>query len=345
MKYKSLISCVLILIMLPLSACTASENKPVKRSEFLLDTVIELTLYESKNTAEALLNDMVEIIRTGEMKYNRHTDSSEISRINSNPGSATAVSEDTLEILERSLYFSSISDGLFDVSIGPLVDLWDINGDDPHVPNEEQIASVQKKIDYRKIILDEDNLTVSISEGMSLDIGAIAKGYITDQLVSFLRENNVQRALLNLGGNLYLHGIKADGSLWKIGIRNPFGMQGEYIGTVSVRDMSVVTSGIYERFFEENGKLYHHILNPKTGYPEDNSLASVTILSPSSTLADGFSTTVFLLGPEAGMALVDNTDNAEAILITRDKRVILSQGIKNGEIPFQITNHEFKVAE
>lgn len=343
-KNKANISTLVVLVLF-LSACTVSQREPVKESRFLLDTVIEITLYEKETTARAILNEMFNEIQSSELKYSRHVAGSEISRINNNPGEMIEISEDTVGMLEKSLNFSALSNGLFDISIGPLVDLWDIGGEDPHVPSSDAITAVLKKIDYRKVFLDIENHKASIiDDGMSLDTGAIAKGYITDKLVSYLLEKGVESALLNLGGNLYLHGNKTDGSAWNVGIRNPYGLQGEYLGTVSVSNMSVVTSGIYERFFLENQKRYHHILNPKTGYPAGNGLASVSILSSSSTLADGFSTTVFLLGPEAGMALIEKTEDAEAILVTMDKKVFLSSGIKNGEIPFHITDNEFTIA-
>lgn len=186
-------------------------------------------------------------------------------------------------------------------------------------------------------------MSVSVAEGMSLDTGAIAKGFITDRLVSVLRERKIESALLNLGGNLYLYGTKPDGSDWTIGIRDPFGLQGDYMATVSLKDTSIVTSGIYERYFEADGKRYHHILNPKTGYPEDNELASVSIISPSSTMCDGLSTTCFLLGLGKGMELIESLENAEAIMITRDKKVYLSSGLKNGKIPFKLVDTNYTV--
>jgi thiamine biosynthesis lipoprotein len=345
MKTSKLVIFTLLPVFLILSSCQASVVE-VKGSEFLLDTIVELTLYGRNHDTQNMLDEIFGMIKDYEQKYSRYIPESEIAAINSNPHREIVVSEDTMEMLEKSLHFSAISDGLFDISIGTLVDLWDINGDNPHVPSAGDIASALERVDYRKIILNQARNTVMLSvDGMKLDTGAVAKGFITDKLVSFLQEKEVESALLNLGGNLYLLGSKTDGSAWKIGIRNPYGLQGEYLGTVSVRNMSIVTSGIYERFFEENQEIYHHILNPKTGYPENNQLASVSILSPSSLLADGFSTTVFLLGLEAGMDLVEKTEHVEAIMITRDKTVHISQGIKNGDIPFQVTNNEFTVME
>jgi thiamine biosynthesis lipoprotein len=334
----------LMILMLFITSC--KNTKPIKESRFLLDTIIEITLYENNKASKAMLNDMFNLIKNSEEKYSRYITGSEISKINNNPGKPTPVSSDTMEMIEKSIYYSSISDGLFDISIGPLIDLWNINGDNPRVPSQNEIESVLDKIDYRKIMMDRENSTVFLADnGMSLDTGAIAKGYITDLLVTYLREKDINSALINLGGNLYLYGSKIDGSPWNIGIRNPFGLKGEYFGTVSVKNISIVTSGIYERFFEHEQIIYHHILNPKTGYPENNNLASVSILSPSSTVADCLSTTVFLLGLEKGLSVVESIDGVEAIIITRDKKVHLSSGIKSGEIPFKLTNSEFTVTD
>jgi len=191
-----------------------------------------------------------------------------------------SVSKDTIDMIEKSIYFSEISNGLFDISIGALVDLWNINSDNPRIPQQHEINAAIQDIDYKEIILDKENITVTLSKsGILIDTGAIAKGYITDRLVMYLKEKKVDSAILNLGGNLYLFGSKKDGSAWNIGIRNPFGYQGDYIGTISIKNLSVVTSGIYERYFESDGLRFHHILNPMTGYPENNNLASVSIIS------------------------------------------------------------------
>ena len=340
MNLKKAFLLVLCLSLLATTACM--QAKPVKESRFLLNTVVEITIYD--RDPKNLVNELFKEIQTMEDRYSRYVPDSEISKINNNPVTAVNVSEDTLELIEQSLFFSTISDGLFDISIGPLVDIWGINQENPKVPSQAEIDSAKEKIDFRKISLNKENRTVSVADGMSIDTGGIAKGFITDRLMSILREKNIDSALLNLGGNLYLHGTKPDGSLWNVGIRNPYGLQGDYIGIVSVKDISIVTSGIYERYFEEDGKRYHHILNPKTGYPEDNELASVSIFSSSSVLCDGLSTTCFLLGLSDGMELIESLDDVEAIMVTRDKKVYLSDGIKNGRIQFKLTNTEFMVA-
>lgn len=333
--------CLLLICFVFLTFTACSQAKPLKESRFLLDTLVEITIYD-KNSQD-VMSELFDKIQAFENKFSKYAEDSEISQINNNAGTYVNVSEDTFELIEQSLYFSEISDGLFDISIGPLVDLWGINQENPRVPTQREIDLAKEKIGYRNISLNRENMSVSVAEGMSLDTGAIAKGFITDRLVSVLRERKIESALLNLGGNLYLYGTKPDGSDWTIGIRDPFGLQGDYMATVSLKDTSIVTSGIYERYFEADGKRYHHILNPKTGYPEDNELASVSIISPSSTMCDGLSTTCFLLGLGKGMELIESLENAEAIMITRDKKVYLSSGLKNGKIPFKLVDTNYTV--
>lgn len=333
-----------VFILIISASCTGKNQKPVSRSDFLLNTIVEITLYEDEKVSNQLLDDMFNEIRDCENRYSRHIPGSEISRVNENRGEHVPVSEDTMDLIEESFYFSEISGGLFDISIGALVDLWNINGENPRIPQQAEIDAVLKDIDYKKIALDKENKTIAIpGTTMLIDTGAIAKGYITDRLVMYLRERQVDSAILNLGGNLFLCGRKKDGSLWNVGIRDPFGFQGEYVGTVSIENLSVVTSGIYERYFEEGGVRYHHILHPNTGFPENNALASVSILTESSTLADGLSTTAFLLGLDNGMALIESLEGVEAIMVTKDKKIHLSSGIKNGVIPFKLTNEEYTV--
>ncbi len=343
---KFFVAVAFIFILLFHTSCEKTASlQPIKESRFLLDTIVDITLYGTDKETRPILDKLFREIENDEKKFSRHQSDGEIGEVNNHIGEEVTVSEDTINMVESAFSISTMTGGLFDISIGPLVDLWDISGNEPCVPTEEEIQSVLKKINYRKIDIDVEKNTLSIpDEGMSLDMGAIAKGYITDKLVKILQEDGIQSALLNLGGNLYLYGSKPDGALWNIGIRNPYGLQGEYIGTVMVKDMSVVTSGIYERYFEVEEKRYHHILNPKTGYPEDNTLASVSILSPSSTFADGLSTAVFLLGRKDGMSLIEKINDVEAIFVTKDRKVYLSSGLKSGKISFTLTDKDFMAA-
>jgi thiamine biosynthesis lipoprotein len=316
----------------------------VKESRFMLNTIIEITLYEKEDDSRVIFNDLFGKIQQYENKLSRHVPESEITAVNNSGGKPVKVSNDIIEVVRSSFLFSDMSEGLFDISIGPLVDLWNIQSGNPRLPSVNEIEQAVEKVDYNKILIDYDKNTMFLPEqGMALDLGGIAKGFITDRLVEHLSQTKIRSAMLNLGGNLYLYGNKPDGSLWNIGIRNPYGSQGDYIGIIQVKNMSVVTSGIYERYFEIENKRYHHILNPKTGYPEDNNLASISVICPSSTMADGLSTTIFLLGLDKGMKLVESLEKTEAIFITEDKKVYLSPGLKKGNIPFKLTDNTFQI--
>ena len=343
---KTYLFFLLILLILFQASCKSLiyGNNPVKESRFMLNTIVEITLYEKEKYSRVIFDDLFGEIQKYENKYSRHVSESEITAVNNNAGRPVKVSDETIEIVRSSFSFSDMSEGLFDISIGPLVDLWDIKASNPHLPSEKEIEHALEKVDYNKVIIDSDNNTLFLSEqGMSIDLGAIAKGFITDKLVEYLSKTKIRSAMLNLGGNLHLYGSKPDGSLWQIGIRNPYGSQGDYIGIIQVKNTSVVTSGIYERYFEIENKRYHHILNPKTGYPEANNIASVSVICPSSTMADGLSTTVFLLGVDKGVKLIESLEKTEAIIITKDKKVFLSSGIKNGNISFKLTDKTFEI--
>lgn len=174
---------------------------------------------------------------------------------------------------------------------------------------------------------------------MKIDLGGIAKGYTADVITDILKENGVEHALVDLGGNIYALGNNPEGRPWKIGVQNPFDSRGKIVGYVPVENKSVVTSGIYERYIEKDGKKYHHILNPFTGYPYDNELAGITIISDKSIDGDALSTSVFSKGLEGGMKFIEKLPNIEAVFVTKDNKVYITSGLKN---TFKLTNEEFK---
>lgn len=177
---------------------------------------------------------------------------------------------------------------------------------------------------------------------MQLDLGGIAKGYAADVAASIIKEHGNQAAIINLGGNVYAYGEKANGDSFKIGVQNPFSPRGAYLGILSVKDQTVVTSGTYERFFEQDGTVYHHILDPKTGYPVENNLESVTIVTESSMSADALSTMTFVLGLEKGLNLVESLDDVEALFITKDHQLYASSGFLNN---FELTDDSFTIEQ
>ena len=256
------------------------------------------------------------------------------------------VRADLLEVLEKALRYAALSDGAFDPTVGPLVRLWGIGTDSERIPGDEEIARALELVNWRDVIIDREAGTAFLRrEGMALDLGAIAKGYAGDEAARIAREAKVKRAVFDLGGNIVTLGWREERTgkearPWRIGIQNPLGGRGTYIGVVTVHDTSVVTSGVYERYFEAGEKRYHHLLSTANGYPVENGLLSVTIVTASSTDADALSTTVFTLGYERGKALIGSLPGVEAIFIFNDQSVRITGGLAG---IFTLTDDEFKL--
>ncbi len=227
---------------------------------------------------------------------------SDIARVNAAAGKErVTVGPDVFFVITAALDFARRSGGAFDPTIGPLVSLWGIGTDHQKVPSQEEIDAALTLVDWRKVSLEESGRSVFLEqEGMSLDLGGIAKGYAADELVRILKERQVSRAIIDLGGNVCVFGSKADGSAWKVGIKNPLD-GGQSVASVLELEggLSVVTSGNYERYFVSGGKRYHHIIDSKTGYPGGGDVASATIVASSSMEADAMSTSAFLMGKDA----------------------------------------------
>lgn len=309
----------------PISA--AALKDPITKSDFLLNTFVTVTIYDSQD--EALLDKSMELCREYEGLLSKTIASSEIAAINSREEGTdrVTVSEGTAELIAEGLEFSRISDGAFDITIEPVSALWDFTGGQEVIPDEEQLAEAVEQVDYHNVSVD-GNQVVLASPGTRIELGAIAKGYIADRIKEYLMGEGVESAIINLGGNVLCIGEKPDGSGFKIGLQKPFKDRNETIAVLNIRDQSVVTSGVYERCFEKDGVNYHHILNPETGYPYDNGLLSVTIVSPQSVDGDGLSTTCFSMGLEDGIALLDSMPDIYGYFITEDYEVHYSEGAK-----------------
>jgi thiamine biosynthesis lipoprotein len=253
------------------------------------------------------------------------------------------VRADLIELLEQALYYAELSNGAFDPTIGPLVQLWGIGTDTQRVPDADEIFATLELVNWRDVEIDRTAGTVFLRrEGMALDLGAIAKGYAGDEAARIARENNVPRAVIDLGGNIVTVGWreqkKNESIPWRIGIQNPSSGRGAYIAIVPVHDASVVTSGVYERFFMADGRRYHHLFSTTNGYPIENGLMSVTIITGSSTTADALSTTVFALGFERGRELIDSIPGVEAIFVFDDRTVRITGGLEG---IFSLTDTDF----
>ncbi|MBI9100152.1 MAG: FAD:protein FMN transferase [Spirochaetaceae bacterium] len=319
---------IFILLLLPilLYSCTREKFEAKSENRFLMGTVCILTLYNGES--REIFEGAFEIIEKEDLLMSLQKGNSELSMINRKAGiEAVTVSEDTYQVVETSIYYSRMTDGAFDPTIAPLVELWGIGADfSGRVPSLESINSMKALTDYRKVEFSGTNTLYLLEKGMKIDLGGIAKGYIADKVKEYLLIQGVERAIINLGGNIIVMGSKPDLQPWKIGIQDPFDTRGNHIGIAEVQDKTIVTSGIYERFFYEDGKRYHHILDPVTGYPVENDLASVTIISDKSIDADALSTSLFVLGVEKGLNLINMMDDSEAVFVTKDKKVLYSSG-------------------
>lgn len=296
---------------------------------YVLGTVVQLRATGVK--AKEAINEAISRLFEIDDKMSAFKSDSEISSINKNAGiSPIKISDDTYFVIKKAVEYAYLSQGAFEPTIRPLVKLYNFSGETPRVPNSEEIQEALKLVNYKDVILDDEDKSVMLREkNQSLDLGAIAKGYAADEVKKVFEKNNINSGIIDLGGNIYAYGKKQDGSLWNIGIQDPIGGRGEFIGIISVCDKSVVTSGNYERYFEVEGKRYHHIINPKTGYPCENKIISTTIVSDYSVDGDGLTTCGYIMGLKEGFKLIEETIGVDAIFITEDKRVYVTSGIRS----------------
>lgn len=338
-----LIACITFLV-----GCSNSKNVeevsdvPVSKTEFVLGTVATIKIFDSHNATEEVFNKAFERLREIENKMTINDEESEVIDINKNAGKEfVKVSDDTFYVISKGKHFSELTNGRFDISVGPLVKLWNIGTEYAAVPSEDEINIKKELVDYNDVILDKNRKAVMLNkENMMVDLGGIAKGYGADEVVKILKDNNVKHAIINLGGNVFAYGNKEDDIPWSIGVQNPYLARGGYIGIVKVSHKTVVTSGVYERYFEKYGKRYHHILDPDTGYPVENKLIGISIVADSSIDADSLSTSAFALGVDKGIELIEKLDNAEAIFITEDSEVYMTSGLKDR---FKLTDSNFNL--
>jgi len=334
---------LLFLVLLPIFSLLYGCGKnvtPVSQTAYYFDTVVTITLYRdgtlSRTEEETVFDGCFSLCETYEAMLSRTREGSDVWRINHADGAPTRVSPETAALLRQALSFCEATGGALDITVAPLSDLWDFSSqslqrepDDGHrVPSQDEIEACLSHVDYKNVLVEGDTVTLA-DPGAAIDLGCIAKGYIADQLKQYLQQQGCTSAIIDLGGNLLTLGAKPDGAAYSLGIQRPFDLSGTPIATLSVTDTSLVSSGVYERYFDEDGVRYHHLLNAKTGMPEDNGLLSVTILSPSSAQGDALSTACFLLGPQAGMDYVESLPDVEAVFITQDYALHPSSGLSS----------------
>lgn len=317
------LSAVLTASALLLTGCSGAKSstqtdQDLTYTDMLFDTVIKIQILDPAD--ESILDGLKKLCEKYDTMFSATNTDSELYKLNHANGQPFTVSSETANLIQEGIHYSELSGGAFDLTIEPVSALWDFKADKPTVPSSDAIAQAVSHVDYTKVDIQDNTVTLEDPEA-GIDLGAIAKGYIADQVKTYLKKQGIKHAIINLGGNVDVIGTKPDGSKYNIGIQKPFDESGEAITSVQLNDQTVVTSGIYERYFKKNGKLYHHILDPRTGYPCENNLYSVSIITDSSTKADALSTTCFLLGYEKGMELIQSMDGVEAIFITDDEKV------------------------
>lgn len=314
-----------------LSGC-GQKSEPVTKHGFYFDTVIQITLYDRKY--EPLIDDCFALAEEFEQKVSKTRSGSEIYELNHAEGAAVSLSEDTLSLLNTGLYYCEKSGGSFDLTIGALAELWDIKNNPGRIPKEDQIAAALTTVGYENILLSGSTAALA-NPDTQVDLGGLAKGYMADRMKEYLNEKGVCEGFINLGGNVLVLGPKKDKQPYIIGIQKPFADPGVSLLTLEVTDGTVVSSGVYERYFEKDGHIYHHILDPATGYPFDNGLLSVTILCPRSVDGDALSTTCFSLGVQEGLVLIESLPDTEAIFITEEFELVFSSGM-GSRIPYSV---------
>ena len=312
---------VIATITLLLSGCGKSSISPLTEQTFALDTIISVTFYRERD--RAAVQDALALCREYELVFSRTDSGSELYRLND--ADCMEVSDDLRTVLETGLHYCEASGGKFDVTMGGVSALYDFSGASPHVPAPEALEDALSHVGFSHISIDGSTVTIDDPDTV-IDLGAIAKGYIADEMKALLRDRGVKHAIISLGGNVLTLGGKPDGSEFKVGIQYPEKYSSKLVTAVSVSNGSVVTSGIYERFFVEDGVTYHHILDPATGAPLHNGLLAVSIVGPSSIDCDALSTACFALGLTDGMALIEATDGYEAVFITEDQVLHPSSG-------------------
>ncbi|MCY3067721.1 FAD:protein FMN transferase [Aerococcus loyolae] len=295
----------------------------------LMGTVIEMKVGHPK--AEALLEASEAKLRDYEYRFSANRDDSMLMRVNQAAGQAAVkVDEDLFDLIQLAKKVSLSTEGRFNLAIGPLVKLWHIGFSDAQVPSQEEIEDRLAIIDPHKVQLDPTTCKVYLEEpGMEIDLGAIAKGYFADQIVADWRRAGADYGLINLGGNVLVMGDapNRENGFWRIGIQRPDAVRGEIMATVPVKNQSVVTSGIYERSFKQEGHSYHHILDSRTGYPIETDLASLTIIAPQSVFCEIWTTALFPLRAEEAVAAINDLKGVEGLAVTQDGKILVSQAL------------------
>lgn len=323
MSSKKLL-CILLVIISIFSLCGCKSETPITRTGFFFDTSISITIYD--DSKENILDECMEMAKHYEDLFSISIPTSDIARINSACGEPVLVDSETILLLEEAIYYATLSDGIVDPTIGTLSFLWKDALENSTPPTDTQVKDALSHVNYENIIIDGSYVTLKDSKSQ-LDLGFIAKGYIADRIKEYLVSENISSGIINLGGNVLTIGSKPDNTNYNIGLQQPYATMGTYAKVASVTDKSVVSSGVYERYFEYNSVKYHHIMDTSTGYPTDSDLLSATVISDSSVMGDALSTICLSLGSEKSLEFIKELNQTldtpiELILITSDYQIL-----------------------
>lgn len=330
---------LLLVAIFSLSGCGSQKEKaptllkePYARDEVMLGTYVRVKIYDEGK--KDVLDPVYQRVKELGDKITINQPGSEVDEINAQAGiKPVKVSDDIYYLLKEAYKYSEETNEAFNMAIGAVTQLWRIGFDDARKPAQQEIDAALKQIDYRKVKFDDQAQTVYLEEkGMILDLGAIAKGYITDEAVKVLKDHGVTSAIVDLGGNVYVlgHSNRGADQPWNVGIQDPNQYRGSIVGSIKEENRTIVTSGIYERYLEVDGKKYHHLFDSRTGYPFDNEIAGVSIITQHSIDGDALSTAVYAKGLKEGMKFVENElEGTDAVFVTKDDKVYVSKGIQD----------------
>ena len=332
------VATLIFFILFNITGCFNS--KPISKNGYGMGTYIKISVYDRK--ADIAIEEAFARIKEIEDKMSINKNTSEVIEINKNAGEKwLKVSTDTYHVIKEGIKYSELTKGNFDITVGPIVRLWNIGFENTQIPSEEEISKMTELVDYNMIMLNEEEHKVKLEKkGMMLDLGGIAKGFAADEALRTLAESGIESAIVNIGGDISVLNTKPSKVPWKIGIQDPLKNRGENLAVISLIDESIVTSGYYERYFEKKGKVYHHILNPFTGMPAETGISSVTVITKKSVVADALSTGIYVLGFDKGLEIISKMEEAEAVIVNDRKQIFITSGLQDR---IELTNNDYEL--
>lgn len=330
MRLKTILFFLALCAGIIITQTGCKNQEPVEQTEFLLNTACTITVYDMKETeAQEAIQAGFDCCREYENLLSKTVEGSDIYKLNHAKGQAVEVSDPTLEVIKRGIWYGDLSEGMFDITIGAVSNLWDFTDVNAPVPDAEKIQAAVKTVDYKQIKIQGNQVQLKNPKAQ-VDLGGIAKGYIADRVTEVMERQGAERVIINLGGNIVTIGEKEEGKPWTIGVEKPYSDRTAILGSVEISDEAISTSGIYERFIEQDGKLYNHVLDPRTGYSIENSLDSVTILAKKgrSVDCDALGTICLMLGKEKGRRLLKGMDGMQGVFVDQEENLETINGME-----------------